>query len=68
MLERMAGVLPTAEEVTDRLVELIGPDRLWQVERLGDHTFRGWTTDGRIVLAIVREDGGLALKELESCG
>ncbi len=42
--------------------------RVWQIERLDKHFFRAHLTDGRIVLAMLDDDGGVTLRELEAVG
>ena len=61
----IAATLPTAESVTEALLEQYGPDMVWQVERMSDRIFRGWLTCGVVVLATVNEDGSLTIKEQE---
>lgn len=65
MGEMIAATLPTAASVTERLLELYGPDKIWQVERMSDRIFRAWLTCGVVVLATVAEDGSLTTKEQE---
>lgn len=65
MLEAMAKALPTAAKVTDQLLEQYGPDKLWLIERLSEHLFRGRTTDGGVILVTVLEDGTLSIREPE---
>lgn len=65
MGEMIAATLPTAESVTEALLEQYGPDMVWQVERMSDRIFRGWLTCGVVVLATVNEDGSLTIKEQE---
>lgn len=65
MGEMIAATLPTAASVTERLLELYGPDKIWQVERMSDRIFRGWLTCGVVVLATVNEDGSMTIKEQE---
>lgn len=59
----IARTLPTAAEVTDRLIQKYGPDYLWQVERLSQHIFRAFTTDGKILLATLLDDGDITVRE-----
>lgn len=68
MIRTVSATLPAAAAVTDKLVMLYGPERVWQVERLSEHIFRVWMTDGGVALAIVQEDGSLAVRELEEVG
>lgn len=65
MGEMIAATLPTAESVTEALLEQYGPDMVWQVERMSDRIFRVWLTCGVVVLATVNEDGSLTTKEQE---
>lgn len=53
------------EQVTQRLIDLYGPDRVWQVEQLGKHIFRAWLTTGGVVLVTVLEGGLMAFRPLE---
>lgn len=53
------------EQVTQRLIDLYGPERVWQVEQLGKHTFRAWLTTGGVVLVTVLEGGLMAFRPLE---
>ncbi len=52
----------------DALVGRYGMRNIWQIERLDKHFFRAYLTDGRIVLAMLGEDGGVTLRELEEAG
>ena len=53
------------EQVTRRLIDLYGPERVWQVEQLGKYTFRAWLTTGGVVLVTVLEGGRMAFRPLE---
>ena len=53
------------EQVTERLIDLYGSDRVWQVERLGERIFRAWLTTGGVVLVTVLEGGLMAFRPLE---
>lgn len=53
------------EQVTQRLIDLYGSDRVWQVERLGERIFRAWLTTGGVVLVTVLEGGLMAFRPLE---
>ena len=53
------------EQVTQRLIDLYGPDRVWQVEQLGKRIFRAWLTTGGVVLVTVLEGGLMAFRPLE---
>lgn len=66
MLSMMAKTLPTAAHVTELLLERFGPRVIWQIRRLGERTFQAWTTDGRVLMVSVREDGDLDVKEAEA--
>lgn len=68
MLRTKEPVLVDRERVMDELEERYGPEQVWQVERLSRHIFRGWLRDGRVVVAMAREDGTLELRELEDAG
>ena len=65
MLTNRKETLPGAEQVTERLIGLYGPDRVWQVEQLGKHIFRAWLTTGGVVLVTVLEGGLMAFRPLE---
>lgn len=65
MGEMIAATLPTAESVTEALLEQYGPDMVWQVERLGNRIFRVWLTCGAVALATVGQDGGLTIQVME---
>ncbi len=43
-----------------------GMRNIWQIERLDKHFFRAYLADGRIILAMLGEDGGVTLRELEA--
>ena len=53
------------DRVTQRLIDLYGSDRVWQVERLGERIFRAWLTTGGVVLVTVLEGGLMAFRPLE---
>ena len=57
--------LPTAESVTDDILDRFGPGKVWQVERLGNRIFRVWLTCGAVALATVGQDGGLTIQVME---
>ena len=65
VLTNRKETLPGAEQVTQRLIDLYGPDRVWQVERLGERIFRAWLTTGGVVLVTVLEGGLMAFRPLE---
>lgn len=65
MLENRETALPGPEQVTLRLVDLYGPGRVWQVERLSERIFRAWLTTGGVVLVTVLEGGLMAFRPLE---
>ena len=65
MLENRETALPGPEQVTKRLIDLYGPDRVWQVERLSERIFRAWLTTGGVVLVTVLEGGLMAFRPLE---
>ena len=58
----LAKRLPTAAQVTEKLIRRYG-GKLWQVEQLSEHIFRGWMNDGAVVLATVAEDGSMSVRE-----
>ena len=68
MLSTIARTLPTAAHVTDQLLEMFGPGKLWRIERLSDYSFRGRTTDGKIIMVTVLKDGSLDIREPEEAG
>ena len=68
MLRAMAKVLPTAARVTEQLLERFGADVIQQIQQLGEKTFHARTTDGRLLMVSVLEDGELAVKEAEAVG
>ena len=57
--------LPTAESVTDDILDRFGPGKVWQVERLGNRIFRVWLTRGAVALATVGQAGGLTIQVME---
>ena len=57
--------LPTAESVTDDILDRFGPGKVWQVERLGNRIFRVLLTCGAVALATVGQDGGLTIQVME---
>lgn len=59
------AALPTAVQVTGRLLERYGPEELRQVEELSGQVFRAWLTGGGVALATVEEDGTVTIRELE---
>lgn len=65
MIGEIVSTLPGAAAVTEQLVVRYGADLLWQVEQLSEHIFRGWLTNGGVVLAMIQPDGGLQIRELE---
>ena len=65
MLENREKAVAGPEQVTLRLVDLYGPDRVWQVEQLGKRTFRAWLTTGGVMLVTVLEGGLMAFRFLE---
>ena len=54
MYKIKATSLVDREKVVDQLVEWFGASLVWQVERLSEHIFRAFLTDGRIAVAVVR--------------
>lgn len=65
MLLNKEKALPGWEQVAERLTELYGPERVWQLEQLGRHLFRAWLTTGGVVLVTVLEGGKMAFQPLE---
>lgn len=61
---KTAMSLPDAGYVEEKLIDQYGADKLWQIERLSQHIFRGWMVDGTILLATVCGDGRLIVKEV----
>lgn len=59
------GALPLAGDVKEKLCECWGPNRIWQVKRLGRHLFQAWTRDNKTLLVTVGADGTLEIKEQE---
>ena len=53
------------EQVTERLIDLYGTEKVWQVERLGERIFRAWLTTGGVVLVTVLEGGLMSFRPLE---
>ena len=53
------------EQVTERLIDLYGTEKVWQVERLSERIFRAWLTTGGVVLVTVLEGGLMAFRPLE---
>lgn len=50
--------------VTQTLLERYGEEQVWQVERLGENTFRGWLNNGNVAMATVYEDGTIGIKDI----
>lgn len=67
MISEVVETLPDAAAVTEQLLAQYGPERLWQVERLSRHIFRGWLSDGGVALAVMGEAGELTIRELAPC-
>ena len=57
--------LTEAARVTQRLLDQYGPARLLRVEELAPGIFRGMLVGGAQALAVVREDGRIAVREAE---
>lgn len=66
MLDMVSTALPTAASVTDRLLDMFGPELIWQIRRLGDRTFQAWTRDGRVLIVVLRADQSLSVTEAEA--
>lgn len=45
------------------LVDRCGEDKLWQLERMEKHTWRGWLTDGSTIIVMVLPDGSVKIWE-----
>ncbi len=65
MCKAKVMTLPTAESVTDDILDRFGPGKVWQVERLGNRIFRVWLTCGAVALATVGQDCGLTIQVME---
>ena len=65
MCKTKTMTLPTAESVTDDILDRFGPGKVWQVERLGNRIFRVWLTWGAVALATGGQDGGLTIQVME---
>ena len=50
--------------VTQTLLERYGEAQVWQVERLGENTFRGWLNNGNVAMATVYKDGTIGIKDI----
>ena len=57
--------IPTAERVTEQLLERFGADNLSLIERLSPHFYRARTTDGTLILATIGFNGELFTREVE---
>jgi len=57
---------PLETRARETLVNQYGLGLIWQIERLDKHFFRAHLTDGRIVLAMLGEDGSATLREMEA--
>lgn len=57
--------LTEAARVTASLLDQYGPARLLRVEELAPGIFRGILAGGAQALAVVREDGRIAVREAE---
>ena len=57
--------LTAAARVTRRLLDQDGPARLLRVEELAPGRFRGRLAGGAQALAVIREDGRIAVREAE---
>lgn len=58
--------LDPALRVTRALLGRYGPKELLRVEELRPGLYRGILADG-VALAVVREDGGITVSEVEPC-
>ena len=65
MTQTATAALPLAADVKEQLVERWGDNCIWQVQRLGKHTFKAWTRNNKTLLVTVRADGALDIKEQE---
>ena len=57
--------LSEAARVTRRLLDQYGPARLLRVEELAPGVFRGMLAGEAQALAVIREDGRIAVREAE---
>lgn len=57
--------IPTAERVTEQLLERFGADKLSLVECLSPHFYRARTVDGTLILATIDHGGELFTREVE---
>lgn len=60
--------LSEAARVTRRLLNQYGPARLLRVEELAPGIFRGMLAGGAQALAVIREDGRIAVREARAVG
>lgn len=51
--------------VTKKLISWFGLDKLRRVERLSPNIFRARLTDGGVGIAMILDDGSIAIRELE---
>ena len=59
-----ANAQSPASKALEKFVERY-MERVWQVERLGEHTVRAWLKDGSVFAAMLLPDGGVKIWELE---
>ena len=65
MLHTLTNYVPTAECVTEQLLERFGADKLSLIERLSPHFYRARTTEGTLILVTIGFDGELFTREVE---
>lgn len=65
MPEIKTASLVNREKVIEKLIERFGVSLVWQVEQLSEHIFRAFLNDGRVVVAVARENATLDIRELE---
>lgn len=66
MQKTAAHPLANGCRVTEKLLELHGPEQVWQIQQLSDHIFRALLKDGRVLLAIVSESGAIKIQEADA--
>ena len=66
MLKTAAHHLANGCRVTEKLLELYGPEQVWQVQRLSDPIYRALLKDGRVILAIIPKSGSIEVQEADA--
>lgn len=56
---------PILERILDRVSGCYGYEKIISVEKLGERLFRVRLTGGRVVSAVLRQDGTIGMKEQE---